>query len=229
MFITIAGIAAIAETGRRNHTIRQHTGQHLAKRDVAHMTIPEIPSSEIRCGLLLKDGIVLIERIIKEPRLSGINADFKLLLNTFARHFAHVARADHIEIRAGILMADGENSAARAPLLRVSLNAEETVTVFPALFFLSEGRRKEVKTLNGYSYLTLEQRREIERMYAEGERVIDIAARLKRSAAAIYEELKRGYTGEFDGYARPKYSADLAQATVQENFRRRGNRRGANC
>ena len=100
---------------------------------------------------------------------------------------------------------------------------------FSCIIFLSEGRRKEVKTLNGYSYLTLEQRREIERMYAEGERVVDIAARLKRSAAAIYEELKRGYTGEFDSYARPKYSADLAQATVQENFRRRGNRRGANC
>jgi hypothetical protein len=100
---------------------------------------------------------------------------------------------------------------------------------FSCIIFLSEGRRKEVKTLNGYSYLTLEQRREIERMYAEGERVVDIAARLKRSAAAIYEELKRGYTGEFDGYARPKYSADLAQATVQENFRRRGNRRAANC
>ena len=33
--------------------------------------------------------------------------------------------------------------------------------------------------MNGYSYLTLEQRREIERMYAEGERVVDIAARLK--------------------------------------------------
>ena len=66
--------------------------------------------------------------------------------------------------------------------------------------------------MNGYSYLTLEQRREIERMYAEGERVVDIDARLKRSAAAICEELKRGYTGEFDGYARPKYSADLARA-----------------
>lgn len=38
-------------------------------------------------------------------------------------------------------------------------------------YFLSEGRRKEVKTLSGYSYLTLEQRREIKRMYAEGERV----------------------------------------------------------
>lgn len=83
--------------------------------------------------------------------------------------------------------------------------------------------------MNGYSYLTLEQRRGIERMYAEGERVVDIATRLKRSVAAIYEEWKRGYMGEFDGYARPKYSAETAQATAQENLRRRGNRRGANC
>lgn len=35
--------------------------------------------------------------------------------------------------------------------------------------------------------------------------------------------------GEFDGYARQKYSAEIAQATAQENLRRRGNRRGANC
>ena len=76
--------------------------------------------------------------------------------------------------------------------------------------------------------MTLEQRREIERMYAEGERVVDIASRLKRSVAAIYEELKRGYTGELDGYARLKYSAELAQAVAQENFRRRGNRCTAN-
>lgn len=81
--------------------------------------------------------------------------------------------------------------------------------------------------MSGYSYLTLEQRHEIEKMYASGERVVDIAARLQRSAAAIYEELKRGYTGELDGYARPKYSASLAQATAQENFRRRGNRKAA--
>lgn len=81
--------------------------------------------------------------------------------------------------------------------------------------------------MNRYSYLTLEQRREIEKMYADGERVADIAACLKRSIAAIYEELKRGYTGELDDYARPKYSADIAQATVQESFRRRGNRRRA--
>ncbi len=92
-------------------------------------------------------------------------------------------------------------------------------------YFLPEGGRKEVKHLTGYSYLTLEQRREIERMYAEGERVADIAARLNRNVAVIYGELKRGYTGELDGSARPKYSAELAQATVQENFRRRGHRK----
>lgn len=83
--------------------------------------------------------------------------------------------------------------------------------------------------MNGYSYLTLEQRREIERMYAEGERVVDIADRLHVHNTTVYRDLKRGYTGEFDGYDRPKYSADLAQATVQENFRRRGKRRVANC
>jgi hypothetical protein len=98
---------------------------------------------------------------------------------------------------------------------------------FSALFFYSIVGGRRLKTLSGYSYLTLEQRHEIEKMYASGERVVDIAARLQRSAAAIYEELKRGYTGELDGYARPKYSASLAQATAQENFRRRGNRKAA--
>jgi IS30 family transposase len=56
---------------------------------------------------------------------------------------------------------------------------------------------------------------------------VDIAAKIGRSVAAIYEELKRGYTGELDENKRPVYSADLAQQTVQENIRRRG-RRAAN-
>lgn len=80
--------------------------------------------------------------------------------------------------------------------------------------------------MSEYSYLTLEQRYEIEKLYTAGERVVDIASHLKRSPSAIYEELKRGYTGELDGYARPKYSARLAQIAVQENFRRRGNSAG---
>lgn len=81
--------------------------------------------------------------------------------------------------------------------------------------------------MDGYSYLTFDQRREIEALYSDGERAVDIAAKIGRSVAAIYEELKRGYTGGLDENKRPVYSADLAQQTVQENIRRRG-RRAAN-
>lgn len=70
--------------------------------------------------------------------------------------------------------------------------------------------------MNGYSYLTLEQRREIERMYAEGERVVDIAARLKRSVAAIYEELKRGYTGEFPSPQRRIYKYHISPHNIRK-------------
>ena len=52
--------------------------------------------------------------------------------------------------------------------------------------------------MDGYSYLTFDQRREIEALYSDGDRVVDIAAKIGRSVAAIYEELKRGYTGELD-------------------------------
>jgi hypothetical protein len=105
----------------------------------------------------------------------------------------------------------------------VHLNAEETVTVFLHYFFIksAEGGLK----MDGYSYLTFDQRREIEALYGEGIRTVDIAAKIGRSVAAIYEELKRGYTGELDENKRPVYSADLAQMTAQENIRRRGNRR----
>ncbi|MBP3313975.1 MAG: helix-turn-helix domain-containing protein, partial [Oscillospiraceae bacterium] len=50
--------------------------------------------------------------------------------------------------------------------------------------------------MNGYSYLTFDQRREIERLHNAGTRTVDIAAHLGRSVAAVYEELKRGYTGD---------------------------------
>ena len=81
--------------------------------------------------------------------------------------------------------------------------------------------------MDGYSYLTFAQRRKIERMYGAGERAVEIAAETGRSVAAIYAELKRGYTGELDGNKRPMYSADLAQTTAQENIRRRGRRAAA--
>ena len=45
--------------------------------------------------------------------------------------------------------------------------------------------------MNGYSYLTLEQRREIERMYAEGERVVDVDIHVRKSANYVADRLKR--------------------------------------
>lgn len=111
-------------------------------------------------------------------------------------------------------------------LCGVKLKAEKTETVFLLYFFIksAEGGLK----MDGYSYLTFDQRREIEALYGEGIRTVEIAAKIGRSVAAIYEELKRGYTGELDENKRPVYSADLAQQTAQENIRRRGNRRAAN-
>ena len=58
-----------------------------------------------------------------------------------------------------------------------------------------------------YSYLTFDQRREIESLYNDGNRVVDIASKIQRSVAAVYEELKRGSTGELDENKRLKYNA----------------------
>lgn len=79
--------------------------------------------------------------------------------------------------------------------------------------------------MNGYSYMTFDQRREIERMHNAGIRTVDIAAHIGRSVAAVYEELKRGYTGERNENKQKKYSADLAQTVFQDNIAHRGNRR----
>ena len=81
--------------------------------------------------------------------------------------------------------------------------------------------------MNGYSYMTFDQRREIERMHNSGMRTADIASKLGRSVAAIYEELKRGYTGERNVDKRRTYSAERAQTVFQDNIAQRGNRRAA--
>ena len=39
--------------------------------------------------------------------------------------------------------------------------------------------------MDGYSYLTFDQRREIEELYGKGTRAVDIAAKIGRSVAAI--------------------------------------------
>lgn len=109
------------------------------------------------------------------------------------------------------------------------MKSRESKNAFYCLFFCSVDVERRLEPLGDYSYLTLEQHRKIEKMYAAGMRVVDIASSLKRSPAAIYEELKRGNTGKLDRYSRPQYRAEIAQATAQKNFRRRGNRRSVSC
>lgn len=78
-----------------------------------------------------------------------------------------------------------------------------------------------------YRYLTFDDRKKIEVWHARGDRPLEIAARLGVHTATIYNELKRGYTGELDEAQCEKYSAERAQKTVQKNFKRRGRRAAA--
>lgn len=70
-------------------------------------------------------------------------------------------------------------------------------------------------------HLTLKDRMELEALYEKGRGVEQIAAKLKIHRSTVYNELKRGDTGEMDGNGRMGYSAELAQRTVIENYRRR--------
>lgn len=74
-------------------------------------------------------------------------------------------------------------------------------------------------------YLTLQDRKKIAKLYGEEVRVLDIANKIGCHPATIYEELRRGDTGDLDKNQRPEYDPMLAQRRVQEAIRRRGNRR----
>ena len=97
-------------------------------------------------------------------------------------------------------------------------------------YFFTQGEemsKKRGETMAGvanYRYLTIEDRRKIEEWHGNGDRPLEIAARLGVHTATIYHELKRGYTGAVDALGRNVYRAERAQMTVQENFRHRGRR-----
>lgn len=74
------------------------------------------------------------------------------------------------------------------------------------------------------AYLTLSDRRQIKAMYDDEQPVLAIAVKVGKHPQSIYEELKRGYTGQLDGNSRREYDPDLAQRRVQESLRARGNR-----
>ncbi len=60
-------------------------------------------------------------------------------------------------------------------------------------------------------WLAYDDRKAIEKMYAEGKTVDEIARITGRNRATIYKELRKGDTGEMDQNGRPGYSAKIAQ------------------
>lgn len=76
-------------------------------------------------------------------------------------------------------------------------------------------------------HLTLKDRLELEKLYLSGCGAEEIAAKLKVHRSTVYNELKRGDTGEMDCNGRIGYSAELAQRKVLFNYRQRRAERAA--
>lgn len=70
-----------------------------------------------------------------------------------------------------------------------------------------------------YKHITLEDRREIERLYNSGVMPVEIAQRIGVHHATVYRELRQGDTGQIDSNGRIGYSADLAQSKVYNRRR----------
>ena len=79
----------------------------------------------------------------------------------------------------------------------------------------------------GKRHLTLKDRAELEALYNKGSGVEEIAAKLNVHRSTVYNELKRGDTGEMDSNGRIGYSAELAQQEIINNYRRRRAARAA--
>ena len=78
--------------------------------------------------------------------------------------------------------------------------------------------------------LTLEDRKELERMWRENAAPVKEAAALDISLCSVYAELKRGQTTDGEGEVvldenfRPAYSAERGETVYQRNLRNRGHR-----
>lgn len=76
---------------------------------------------------------------------------------------------------------------------------------------------------NGY-YLTLEERRIIEKMFSNGANAGKIARCIGKCQATIYRELERGRVEDPDSGVNRQYCAEVAQAYVDRSFLNRGRR-----
>ena len=70
-----------------------------------------------------------------------------------------------------------------------------------------------------YKHIMLAERQQIEEMYGAGMMPVEIAERIGVHHATIYNELRRGDTGEIDQNGRFGYSAELAQSRVYNRRR----------
>ena len=75
--------------------------------------------------------------------------------------------------------------------------------------------------------MTMQDRQTLASRYAAGENVTQIAVDLGMSAAAVYAELRRGYTGGLDGNKRREYDPELGLTRYQESLANRGRRKAA--
>lgn len=75
--------------------------------------------------------------------------------------------------------------------------------------------------------MTMQDRQTLASRYTAGENVTQIAVDLGMSAAAVYAELRRGYTGGLDGNKRREYDPELGLTRYQESLANRGRRNPA--
>lgn len=74
-----------------------------------------------------------------------------------------------------------------------------------------------------YTFRTLKERQEVQRLYEEGLTTEQLAAALNTTRASMLRELWRGYQDEVRlPDMRLKYDAELAQLRVQRSLERRG-------
>lgn len=67
-----------------------------------------------------------------------------------------------------------------------------------------------------YRWISQDERRKIEKAYQSGEAIDAIAKSLGRNRTTIYNEIRRGDTGEMDENGRQGYSAEIAQRRSYE-------------
>lgn len=94
-----------------------------------------------------------------------------------------------------------------------------------ALLYGKEKGGDELK--RAYRYLTFEDRKQIERLWSEGATPKEIACTLGVHFTTVYDELKRGDTGQVYADFRNVYDASLAQQTVKDSLKRKGRHRQA--